>query len=95
MVFSGAVPGGAVFDGAAPPPGSVVLVDDAHLLAARSLSALAEVAARPDVTLVVAAEPRPANDALLARCPPPSTAPSPWGTSRPVTTLRMRNCCWA
>lgn len=66
IVFSGAAPGGAVFDDAAPPPGSVVLVDDAHLLAARRLSALTEVAARPDVTLVVAAEPRPANDALRA-----------------------------
>ncbi|MFC4604259.1 LuxR C-terminal-related transcriptional regulator [Rhodococcus kronopolitis] len=51
---------------AAPAPGAVVLVDDAHLLAPQHLALLADIAARPDVTLVVATEPRPANDSLRA-----------------------------
>ncbi|MGW0045372.1 LuxR C-terminal-related transcriptional regulator [Rhodococcus sp. NPDC003348] len=47
-----------------PDPGSAVVVDDAHLLPTAALDALTALAARPDVTVVVAAEPRTANPAL-------------------------------
>ncbi|MFC9790390.1 LuxR C-terminal-related transcriptional regulator [Rhodococcus sp. NPDC127528] len=50
--------------GGEPAPGSAVVIDDAHLLPAATLGAITALAARTDLTLVVAAEPRPGNDAL-------------------------------
>ncbi|MFF0817796.1 LuxR C-terminal-related transcriptional regulator [Rhodococcus sp. NPDC003318] len=47
-------------------PGDAVIVDDAHLLSPSGLAALTELSARPDVTVVVASEPRPGNAGLRA-----------------------------
>ncbi|MFD4295052.1 LuxR C-terminal-related transcriptional regulator [Rhodococcus sp. NPDC058532] len=47
-----------------PAPGGAVVVDDAHLLSASGLAALTGLASRPDVTVVVATEPRPGHSGL-------------------------------
>lgn len=62
-----AVPGSVIpgpVGGAEAQPGDAVVVDDAHLLSPAGLAALTELAARPELTVVVATEPRPGNAAL-------------------------------
>lgn len=61
------VSGSVVTEASADPaPGSAVIVDDAHLLPATALTALTTLADRPDLTVVVATEPRLQNAALRA-----------------------------
>ncbi|CRK52218.1 LuxR family transcriptional regulator [Rhodococcus sp. RD6.2] len=61
------VPGPVTSDPAeATAPGAAVVVDDAHLLSASTLDALADLARRPDTTVVVASEPRSGNPNLQA-----------------------------